>query len=185
MTRSHYSPKSHIDEFTPRFKNFLDLLPFPLSISLIVTVEPHAPHLHELHDHNTRKTAINNYNYQFAAECYKRLQELAISDEGLRRRVPAPMSSIFIVILESARHSMSRTWLVITLHWAVVVFSSPIAATTAEENPPLRSLCSPSRLDFIIHVVVIRHGQFFEAGENWWESLGFILYLGSFIVYLD
>jgi len=81
-TRFHFLPESPIDgSLTSR--NFLDLLPLPLGISPIVTVEPHAPHLHELHDHNTRQITIDNYNYQSTAESHKWLQELAIGDEVL------------------------------------------------------------------------------------------------------
>jgi len=54
VTRSHISPDYPIDGFTYRSRNSLGLLPLPLGISSIVTVEPPVPHLHELHDHNTR-----------------------------------------------------------------------------------------------------------------------------------
>jgi len=54
VTRSHFSPESPIDGFTPTSKNFLGLLLLPLSIPPIATNEPSAPHLYELHEHNTR-----------------------------------------------------------------------------------------------------------------------------------
>ena len=53
MTRSHFSPESPIDGFTPRFRNNVGFLRLFLGISPIVTFELPAPHLHELHDHNT------------------------------------------------------------------------------------------------------------------------------------
>ena len=59
VTSSHVSPESPIDESTPRSKNSLGLLPLPLGISTIVTVEPPALYLHDLHDHNTRQMTIN------------------------------------------------------------------------------------------------------------------------------
>ena len=77
--------ESPINESTPRFRNSLSFLPLSLGISLIVTVETSAPHLHELHEHNTRQMTINNYNYQSAAESHKRLQDLVIDDEVLIR----------------------------------------------------------------------------------------------------
>ena len=46
VTRSHFSLESLIDGSTPRSKNFLGLLPLPLGIPPIVTVEPPAPHLY-------------------------------------------------------------------------------------------------------------------------------------------
>ena len=63
-----------------------------LSIPPIITVETPVPHLHELHDHNTRQMAINNYNYQSAAESHKWLQELVISYEVLIRVQPERFS---------------------------------------------------------------------------------------------
>ena len=54
VTRSHFSPESLIDGSTPRSRNSLSLLPLPLGISLIITVEPSALYLHELHNHNAR-----------------------------------------------------------------------------------------------------------------------------------
>ena len=71
VTISHFSPDSPIDESTLRFRNYVGLLPLPISISLVVTIEPPASHLHELHDHNTRQMTINNYNYQSVAESHK------------------------------------------------------------------------------------------------------------------
>jgi len=53
MTRSQFSPESLIDGYTLRSTNSLGLLPLPLGIPPIVTVEPPAPHLHELQNHNT------------------------------------------------------------------------------------------------------------------------------------
>ena len=67
VIRSHFSLESPIDGYTLRSKNFLDLLPLPLDIPLIVTVEPLAPHLHESHDHNTRQMIIINYNHESAS----------------------------------------------------------------------------------------------------------------------
>ena len=63
----------------------LGLLPFPIGIKLIVTIELPAPHLHEMHVHTKRQMTFINYNYQFVAESRKRLQELAIGDEVLIR----------------------------------------------------------------------------------------------------
>ena len=63
MTRSHFSLESPIDGCTLRFRNFLDFLPLLLGVSPIITVEPPALYLHELHDHNIRKITFNNYNY--------------------------------------------------------------------------------------------------------------------------
>ena len=81
-------PESPIDGSNLKSRNFLGLLPLPLDISHIITIEPPAPYLHELHDHNTRQMIINNYNYQSTAESHKRLQELAINDEVLIRVHP-------------------------------------------------------------------------------------------------
>jgi len=83
VIRYHFSPESSIDGFTPRFRNFLSLLPLPLDIPPIVTVEPSTPHLYELNDHNTRQITISDYNYQCTAESHKRLHGLAIIDEVL------------------------------------------------------------------------------------------------------
>jgi len=73
VTRSHFSPESPIDGSTLRSKNSLGLLSLPLGIPLIITVEPPAPYLHELHDHDTKKMIIGNYNYQSTAESHKQL----------------------------------------------------------------------------------------------------------------
>ena len=62
VTRSHFSPESSIDGSTLGSRNSLSLLPLPLGISLIATVEPFT-HLCELHDHDTKQMTINNYNY--------------------------------------------------------------------------------------------------------------------------
>jgi len=96
VTRSYFSPESPIDGSTPMFRNSLDLLSSPLGIPSIVTVETSAPHLHELHEHNTRQMIINNYNYQSAAEFHKRLQDLVIDDEVLIRVHPErfPMGTL-------------------------------------------------------------------------------------------
>ena len=88
VTRPNFSPESPIDGSTLRSMNFLDLLPLPLGIPPSVTVEPSAPRLHELHDHNTKQMTISNYNYQSAAEYHKRLQNLVIGDDVLIRVHP-------------------------------------------------------------------------------------------------
>ena len=88
MSRSHFSPESPIDGSTPRFRNSLSLLPLLLVIPSIITVELSAPYLHELHDHNLRQMTINNYDYEFAAESHKWLQDLAIGDEMLIKMHP-------------------------------------------------------------------------------------------------
>jgi len=62
VTSSHFSAVSPIDRSAPRLTNFFSLLHPPLGIPSIVTTEPPGLHLHELHDHNTRKITINNYN---------------------------------------------------------------------------------------------------------------------------
>jgi len=85
VTRSHFSPESPIDGTTPRSKNSLGLLPLPLGIPSIVTIEPSVPYLRKLHDHDTRQMTISNYNYQSVAGSHKRLQNLAIRDEVLIR----------------------------------------------------------------------------------------------------
>jgi len=72
----------------PSLENPHSLLHLPLGIPLIVTVEPLAPHSHELHDHNTKQMIIDNYNYQFIAKSHKRLQKLAIGDDVLIRVHP-------------------------------------------------------------------------------------------------
>jgi len=54
VIRSHLSPKSPIDGSTLRSRNFFGLLPLRLGVPSVVTVEPPAPYLHKLHDHNTR-----------------------------------------------------------------------------------------------------------------------------------
>jgi len=135
-TPSHFSPESPINGSTPRSRNSLDLLSLPLGILSIVTVEPPAPNLHELHDHNTRQMITNNYNYQHVAESHKQLQEITIGDEVLIRMHPerfslgtlkklhnrckgqykvlrrfgsSAISSIFPVLFGSARYSTSRT----------------------------------------------------------------------------
>jgi len=69
-------------------QNSLGLLPLPLGISYIVTVEPSAPHLHELHDHYTMHMTISNYNYQSFKESHKQLQDISIGDEVLIRVHP-------------------------------------------------------------------------------------------------
>jgi len=76
VTRIHFSLESLIDGSTPRSRNSCDLLPFPLSIPPIVTVEPSAPHLHKLHEHNTRHKTFSNYKYQFVAESRKWFQDI-------------------------------------------------------------------------------------------------------------
>ena len=76
MTRSHFFLESPIDGSTPKSKNSLGLLLLPLDISSIVTVESSAPHLHELHDHNTRQMTISNYNYQSTVKSHKWLHGL-------------------------------------------------------------------------------------------------------------
>ena len=86
--RSHFSPKSPIDRSTLRSRNSLGLLPFPLSIPPVVTIEPSVPYLHELYDHHIRQMTFNNYNYQSATESHKRLQDLAIGDKVLIRVHP-------------------------------------------------------------------------------------------------
>jgi len=88
VTISHFSPGSPIDGSTLRSRNSLSLLSLLLGIPLNVTVEPLAPHLHELHDHNTKQTTISNYNYQSAIESQKQLQELVIGDNVLIRVHP-------------------------------------------------------------------------------------------------
>ena len=85
VTRSHFSPKSPIDGFTLRPRNSLSLLPLPLVILPIVTFEPSASHLHELHDYDTKQMTIDNYNYQSTIESHKRLQDLAVGDNVLIR----------------------------------------------------------------------------------------------------
>ena len=87
INRSHFSCESPIDWSNLRSKNFLSFL-LPLGIPFIIIVEPLASHLHELHDHNMRQMTISNYNYQFIAESYKRLQKLTIRDEVLIRMHP-------------------------------------------------------------------------------------------------
>jgi len=59
-----------------------------LGIPPIVTVEPRAPHLYELHDHNTRQMTINKYNYQSVVESHKQLQKLVIGEDVLIRVHP-------------------------------------------------------------------------------------------------
>ena len=73
VTRPHFSREFTIDGSTLRSKNPISLLPLPLDIPSIVTVEPSALHLHELHDHNTRQVTINNYNNESVAKSHKRL----------------------------------------------------------------------------------------------------------------
>ena len=85
VTRSHFSPEFPINGSTPRSKNSLGLLLLPLGIKPIVIVEPLAPHLHELYDHNIMQITISNYNYQFIAEFHKRLQKVTKCDEVLIR----------------------------------------------------------------------------------------------------
>jgi len=63
VIRSHFFSESLIDGSTLRSRKSFSLLPLLLGILSIVTVEPPAPHLHELHDYNTRQMTINNYNY--------------------------------------------------------------------------------------------------------------------------
>jgi len=54
VTRSYFSPESPISGSTLSSRNSVGLLPFLLGIPHIVTVEPHATHLDELHDYNTK-----------------------------------------------------------------------------------------------------------------------------------
>jgi len=88
VTRPHFCAESPIDASTPSSRNSFGLLPLPLDISPIITVEPSAPHLHELHDHSTRQITISNYNFQSGIESHKRLQDLTIGDEVLIRLYP-------------------------------------------------------------------------------------------------
>jgi len=88
VTRTHFSPESHVEEFTPRSRNSLFLLPLPLGIPSIVIVEPFTLHLHYLYEHNTKQLTISNYNYQFAIKSHKRLQDITIGDEILIRVHP-------------------------------------------------------------------------------------------------
>ena len=67
MTRSQFLTESPTDGSTPRSRSSLALLPLPRGILPIVIVESPTPHLHELHDHNTRQMTISNYNYQSTA----------------------------------------------------------------------------------------------------------------------
>ena len=54
VTESHFSPEFPIDGSTLRSRNSLGFLPLSLGVPLIVTIEPYASYLHELHDHDTR-----------------------------------------------------------------------------------------------------------------------------------
>jgi len=67
VTRSYFSPEILIDGSILRFRNSIGILSLLVGIPLIVTVEPPAPYLHELHNHNTSQRTVNNYNYQSAA----------------------------------------------------------------------------------------------------------------------
>ena len=71
VIRTHFSPESPIDGSTLRSRNSLGLLPLPLSILPIATVESCAPHLYKLHEHKTGQMTISNCNYQSAAESQK------------------------------------------------------------------------------------------------------------------
>ena len=75
----------------------------PLGISSIIIVEPSAPHLNELHDHNPRQMTISNYNYHSATESHKRSQDLAIGDEVLIRVHPERFP---LEIFEKTSYSM-------------------------------------------------------------------------------
>jgi len=135
---------------------------------------------------------IDNYNYQSITESHKQLQKIAIGDEVLIRvhpkrfplgtlkrlhnarvytrfwggLVPTPTSSIFPVIMELTRCSASRTWLVITLPRGHSDFQFVHCSHHCWRDSPLRSLCSPSRIEFIIHAVAIRQWQiFWRRGE--------------------
>ena len=73
VTRSQSSPEIPVDKSTSKPRNPLGLLPLPIGIKPIVTIESLAPHFHELHVHTKEQMAFNNYNYQYTAESHKRL----------------------------------------------------------------------------------------------------------------
>jgi len=155
--------------------------------------------------HNIRRMTISNYNYQSVAESHKRLHNIAIGDEMLirvhperfplrtlkrlhtRHRSPYKVLKRFDYsayeldiphVLGSALCSTSRTDSLSHFHEATKVFSSFIVVTITEETH-LMSLwvlgsISPSM------PLPFASGEFFEAGENWCESLALYLYLGFF-----
>ena len=160
---------------------------------------------HELHDHNTRQKTISNYKYQSAAESHKQLQDIAIGDKVLirvhqkrfslgtlrklhsrrsgsykawRDLVPTPTSSIFLMILGSAGVPRRGPDTLSHFHDVTVIFSSSIAATTAKKTRYwwVCALLPGSILSYMSSTFT--SSEFFEAGENWWESLALYLYLG-------
>ena len=100
MTRFHFSYESPIDRSTLRSTNYVPSL--SLSLSIFVTVESPALHLHELHDHKTRQMKTSNYNYQPSAKSHKQLQELIIGDQVLIRVHPErfPLKTLKSSILD-------------------------------------------------------------------------------------
>ena len=100
VTRTHF-PESPITGSTPRSRNSSGIIPLPLGILPIVTVESYASYLH---DHNTKQKTISNYNYQSAAESHKQLQNIAIGDERL---ITVPREKFLLEILRKfhTRHS--------------------------------------------------------------------------------
>ena len=167
VTTPHFSPESPIDGSTLRFRNSLDLPPLPLGVSSIVIVEPSAPHLHNLHDHNIRQMTTSNYTMSMlqslTRDCRTSQLVTRVHPEmfllGTMKRVhtqrgahirfwgglvPMPMSLIFPMILESAWYSTYHT------------SRGPEQFSVYPLQLPLRSLCSSSRFDFIIHTIVIR-----------------------------
>jgi len=92
VTRFHFSLESPIDGSTFRSRNSLSLIPLPLGIPPIATIEPSTSHLPELHEHNISQMIISNYNYQSTAESQKLLQDIAIGDEVLIRVHPERFS---------------------------------------------------------------------------------------------
>jgi len=74
LTRSQTSSEALVDRSTSKSRNnSLGLLPRPIGIKPIVTVESPVPHLHELHVHTKGQMTFINYNYQSAAKSHKRL----------------------------------------------------------------------------------------------------------------
>jgi len=85
VNRSGLSPFEVVMGY--RLRKPIDL-PMSIGDRPCAITESVAHHLHELHDHIKRQSAISNDNSKSAADSHKRLQEFAIGDEVMVRVRP-------------------------------------------------------------------------------------------------
>jgi len=190
VNKSHFSPESLINGSTPRSRNSSGILPLPLGISPIVTIESSTLYLHELHDHNTRRKIISNYKYQSVTKSHKRLQDIAIDDEVLIRFHPErfPLETLRKLhtqrcgpykILKRVGSSayeldifhdlgISPVFCVEDLtHYRTFTIPQRFPVRPLQPSllrrPAIEELLSLSRFNFINHVAAIRQWQIFQS----------------------